>query len=112
MPASCERGLNMVLSKCQMCDGFHVINSQILFAGVIKKLRSTAADNALNDSNNNETNKAHRYTMQLERQLRDLMAASQGNGKFRPFHFMTMESYVTVREKRLSLVLHLYSVLM
>ena len=73
-----------------MWNGFHVINFRIFFVGVIKKLRSTAANNALNDSNNNETNKAHRYTMQLERQLRDLMAASQGNGKFRPSHFMSM----------------------
>ena len=40
-----------------------------------------AADNAFNDSNNNEMVKAHRYTLQLERQIRDLMASSNGNGK-------------------------------
>ncbi|XP_065064430.1 kinesin-like protein KIF15 isoform X2 [Rhopilema esculentum] len=45
----------------------------------LKKLKTMAADNAFNDSNNNEMVKAHRYTLQLERQIRDLMASSHGN---------------------------------
>jgi len=45
--------------------------------GQIKKLKNTSNDNSINDSNNNDMSKAHRYTMQLERQIRDLMAVSR-----------------------------------
>eukprot|EP00794_Sanderia_malayensis_P018958 gene18958-20864_t len=47
--------------------------------GEVKKYKSKLSESVLNDSVNNEANKAHRYTMQLERQLRDLLAVSIEN---------------------------------
>ena len=57
---------------------FHFLT---FYSGQIKKLKNTPSDNSINDSNNNDMSKAHRYTMQLERQIRDLMAVSRETGQ-------------------------------